>query len=148
MRFPWIWIGVLAAVAGLGCGALRDDVARAQVSYEDARHREALIRLEHLDHRIADMDRDLRSQYYYLRGMVSEALDRPDDALHYLALAREETKLGGAGLTSEQLAQLEQAIAELTPNLKGPSAEGSEPDAEGAPPGEGSEADAEGPAPE
>jgi hypothetical protein len=109
-------LGMWVVIAGLGCGAVQKDVDRAQTSHAAGQHRDALVWLEHLEPQVGDMDRDLRARFYYLRGMVAHALGHEGDALHFLALARAEAALGGAGgLDPQQRESLESTLASLTP---------------------------------
>lgn len=98
----------------LGCGALREDLGRAEQCYHEARYQDATTYLVSLQEHVPDMDQPERAKYFYLRGMTSYRLGDRDDALHYLALAREEA--GGAqGLDAQERKQMQHALAELTP---------------------------------
>ncbi len=108
-------LGLLSLLAG--CAALRDDMQRAEDSYDQARYDDALVWLEDLEEDTPDMDLDMRTRFYYLRGMTAYRLGHRDHALHYLAVARElageETS---AALRPEQRQTMERALTELTPH--------------------------------
>lgn len=108
-------LGLLSLLCLLvGCGGLRGEVDRAQQSYEEARYQDTLTWLEGLEPQVAAMDPPVRARYYYLRGMTTYRLDERSDALHYLALAREEAS-GGRGLEPDEQKQMARALEELTP---------------------------------
>lgn len=119
---------LLAPVLVIGCAVLHDDVDRAQQTYQDARYQDTMTWLENLEDDVPDMDRPLRARYYYLRGMTSYRLGHRDDALHYLALAREEASQSGQGLEPDQRKQMDHALAELTPEQATFHARGEEGD--------------------
>ncbi len=84
---------VLVAVSQLGCGSsLTEDLLRAQAQYKAARYERALVWLEDVGYREVHLDEASRLRYFYLRGMTLFRLNRPQDARHYLAIAREEAK--------------------------------------------------------
>ena len=108
---------ILALVGGSsGCAALRDDLSRAEQSYDQNRYDEALIWLVSLEDDTPDMDPDIRARFYYLRGMTAYRLGHRDDALHFLALTRE---LAGdensTALRPEWRESLARILTELTP---------------------------------
>ncbi|MFW6049856.1 MAG: hypothetical protein ACODAU_01710 [Myxococcota bacterium] len=109
---PWSFPLLLLLL--FACGGLREDLSRAERCYDDARYQDALTWLRTLEKEAPRMDRPARARYYYLRGMASYRLGRRDDALHYLALAREELS-DGQGLEERQRQQMDRALEELTP---------------------------------
>lgn len=123
------WLGLLPLLLlVIGCGALREDLNRAQQSYEEARYQDTLTWLEGLERDVPAMEPPLRARYYYLRGMTTYRLDERSDALHYLALAREEAS-AGRGLDPDQQKQMARALEELTPkdaSFEAREADGSE----------------------
>jgi hypothetical protein len=136
-------LGILGVVgmALLGCGGLSEDVNRAQASYEDARYQDALVWLEHLEARVPDMNRDVRTRFYYVWGMTAYRLGQRDDALYYLALAREEARLGPGGLTAEQQQEMDRTLGELTPT--GATSRAEPPSVESAAEGQSDDASAD-----
>lgn len=109
------WLSLLLPlVLALGCGVLREDVKRAEGAYDEARYQDTLTWLEALEGDVPDMDQPLRTRYYYLRGMTSYRLGKRNDALHFLALAREE-QTEGRGLEPDEQKQMKRALGELTP---------------------------------
>jgi hypothetical protein len=62
------------------------------------------------------MDRPMQARFFYLRGMTAYRLGERDDALHYLALARETAGENHRGLREGWDRQLAQALDELTPD--------------------------------
>lgn len=109
---------VLGSLLG-GCAAIADDMHRAEQSYETARYENTLIWLRDLEDDAPGMDVEMRARYYYLRGMTEYRLGHRADALHYLAVAREITSDGGAGLRPEWRQIMERTLTELTPTGMG-----------------------------
>ncbi len=99
----------------LGCAALREDLGRAEASYERAEYERALVWLEDLEPQLPDMDVEMRARFYYLRGMTAYRLGRRTEALYYLALAREVAGERGVGLRDAWRSNLEGTLEELTP---------------------------------
>ncbi len=98
-----------------GCAALHDDMQRAENSYTQARYDDALVWLASLEDDTPDMDVGMRARYYYLRGMTDYRLGHRDDALHYLALAREVAHDDDRGLRPGWKQSMQRTLAELTP---------------------------------
>ncbi len=123
------WVSALLAGAVLvgvgGCAQLRTEMAEAQRAYERERYEDALVWLTDLEDDVPEMDRRMRARFYYLRGRTAYELGQRDDALHYLALAREEVALGRAKearravLPPEWAEDLEARLSELTPTERG-----------------------------
>lgn len=107
----------LVACLGLlgGCAALSDDMRRAETSYETARYEDALVWLTDLEDDAPSMDENMRARYFYLRGMTEYRLGHRMQALHYLAVTREITGDGGAGLRPEWQQIMDRTLEELTP---------------------------------
>lgn len=105
----------LALLLAPACAALRDNLQRAEDSYEQARYDDALVWLDSLEDDAVDMETDMRARFYYLRGMTAYRLDQRNDALHYLALAREVAGDDARMLRPEWRESLERTLAELTP---------------------------------
>lgn len=101
--------------SALGCAAVRDDMQRAEVSYEAARYEDTLVWLRDLEDDAPAMDVEMRARYFYLRGMTEYRLGRRSDALHYLAIAREVAGDQGSGLRPEWRQIMDTTLAELTP---------------------------------
>ena len=92
-------VAFLLAILTSGCvSSLRDELMQAQAEYNSARYENALVWLESVGWHEARMDERQRLRYLYLRGMSCFRLDRPEDARHYLALARESRKYSGVGM--------------------------------------------------
>ncbi len=119
-----LWAALLWTSVG-GCAQLRDEMREAQRAYERERYEDALVWLTDLEDDVPEMDRRMRARFYYLRGRTAYELGQRDDALHYLALAREEVALGKARearralLPPEWARDLEAKLAELTPTERG-----------------------------
>lgn len=98
------------------CGTLRDDLGRAETGYDAARYDESLVWLNAVEKDVHDLEQPDRARFYYLRGMAALRLDRRNEALHYLSLAREEAVAGdGAGLRDEWAETLGPTLEELMP---------------------------------
>lgn len=106
---------MLATAVGAGCAAIREDMQRAEASYEAARYEDTLVWLRDLEDDAPSMDLTLRARYFYLRGMTEYRLGNRSDALHYLAVAREVASEEGADLRPEWRQIMERTLQELTP---------------------------------
>jgi hypothetical protein len=110
--------GVLGCVT-LGCTAVRDDLARAEKSYDDARYEDTLVWLEALEREAPSMPADMRVRYFYLRGMTAYRLEETADALHYLALTREMLDDRRGALRPRQRRTMDRALRDLSPETTG-----------------------------
>lgn len=81
--------------------------------YEEARYEAVLVWLAELESELPRMTRAERSRFLYLRGMSAYRLGQRDDAVHYLALARESVALEPASLSHSLRSTLERAIVVL-----------------------------------
>lgn len=108
-------VSVLLFASLTACAAIRSDLERAERSYEQARYDEAIVWLRDLEGDTPDMTEDVRARFYFLRGMTAMRLQQRDDALYFLALAREVSGEEGTGLREEWRTMLERALTELTP---------------------------------
>lgn len=106
---------VVGCVLAFGCAQLREDMKAAEAEYETARYENAEVWLMDLEDKTPDMDVPTRARYYYLRGMTALRLNHRNDALHYLALAREVAGDRGEGLRPEWRTSLETELEALTP---------------------------------
>ncbi|MFK7989226.1 MAG: hypothetical protein AB8I08_24620 [Sandaracinaceae bacterium] len=98
-----------------GCAALRDDMQRAEQSYDAARYEDALIWFRDLETDAPSMDDRMRARYFYLRGMTEYRLGHRLQALHYLAVAREIAGEDDVGLRPEWRQIMDRTLTELTP---------------------------------
>lgn len=138
---------VLAATALLGaCGTLSNDLINAENAYEEAKYDDAEVWLADIGPDVAVLDDEHRARFYYVRGMTAYRLGRRDDALHFLALAREEAgNANNSHLSEEKRSIMDRTLEELTPSTAthrantpdGPDAsdasDGAEESAAGAP---------------
>jgi hypothetical protein len=121
------WFVFLLATGG--CAAVREDLRRAEVAFDEARYENAEVWLESLEGDVPSMEREMRSRYYYLRGVSAYRLGDKSAARHFLALCREEAMHGeasGLGLRTEWRSSLEKLLAELDPNSRRANAAGDE----------------------
>lgn len=89
---------------------------RAETAFDEARYENAEVWLASLEQDVPSMEREMRSRYYYLRGVTAYRLGDKISARHLLALCREESAQGdaiGLGLRTEWRASLEKLLAEL-----------------------------------
>ena len=82
------WICLVLALGCAACGAAQQNIEHAEAAFDDARYDETRVWLEASDDDVADMPKDLRARYFYLRGMTAFRLGDRNDALHYLRRAR------------------------------------------------------------
>jgi hypothetical protein len=111
----YVSFGLAMMMALPACAALSDDMNRAETAYGAARYEDTLIWLRDLEDDAPSMDLEMRARYYYLRGMTEYRLGHRGDSLHYLAVAREVTGDGGAGLRPEWRQIMDRTLTELTP---------------------------------
>lgn len=97
------------------CAQLSDEMRTIETGYQEARYEDVIVWLDDLEHDVPEMEQPERARYYYLRGMSAHRLGQHDDALYYLALAREVAGDEGRGLREPWKAQLSETLAELTP---------------------------------
>jgi hypothetical protein len=103
----------LVCVLFIGCAALRDDLRHAEQAFSEARYENAQVWLSDLEPSVPDMDRELRSRFYYLAGMTAFRTGERTRARHYLALCREEAGEAGVGLTPDWRTNLSATLLEL-----------------------------------
>ncbi|MCG8557925.1 MAG: hypothetical protein MJD61_21965 [Proteobacteria bacterium] len=65
------------------------DLRRAEALYREARYESALVWLRELERDEGQMEAATRVDFHYLRGITAFRLGMRDDALHFLAIARE-----------------------------------------------------------
>lgn len=111
----FVLVCALAVPLFAGCAALRDDMQRAEQSYDAARYEDALIWFRDLEPDAPSMDARMRTRYFYLRGMTEYRLGHRLQALHYLAVAREIAGEDDVGLRPEWRQIMDRTLAELTP---------------------------------
>jgi hypothetical protein len=139
-RLPSLALALLAVLAG-GCGTLTNDLLEAENAYEEARYDDAEVWLSDIGSDVAKMDQEHRARFYYVRGMTAYRLGRRNDALHFLALAREESGVSeSSNLAADKRQIMDRTLAELTPhtathraNEAGGDEEETEESAEGSP---------------
>lgn len=100
--------GCLAA-----CASTTSDLERATTHYEAARYEAVVTWLNELEPELARMAPPERSTFLYLRGMSSYRLGDRDDAVHYLALARESVGIDPTSLSPSFKNTLERALVVL-----------------------------------
>jgi hypothetical protein len=112
-------LAALALWVLASCAALRDDMRRAELAFEEARYEDVEVWLDDLEPSVADMDALLRPRFYYLRGMTAYRLGQRTAARHNLALCREEAGLDMSSLPAEWRNNLRSAMNDLgAPPLK------------------------------
>lgn len=114
-RMNRIAIAIVLACSFGGCAAVADEMRRAEASYEQARYQNTLIWLTDLEDDAPGMDQEMRVRYFYLRGMTEYRLGHRQNALHYLAVAREIAGDQGAGLPAQWRQIMDTTLTELTP---------------------------------
>jgi hypothetical protein len=111
-----LWTGLIvgALLLGGGCAAMRDDLRRAEVAFDQAKYEDVLVWLDALERDLPHMEREQRIRFYYLRGTTAYRLEDKPTARHYLALCREEARRDGTALRLAWRRELERLLAELT----------------------------------
>ena len=112
----------MLALGLVACAALRDDMKRAETSFEQARYEDVMVWLDELEPSVAEMEQPMRARFYYLRGLTALRLGQKKRARHYLALCREEAGPEQASLRPEWRTNMASALAELTADPRNPEA--------------------------
>ena len=112
----------MLALSLCACAALRDDMKRAESSFEQARYEDVMVWLDELEPSVPDMAQPMRARFYYLRGLTAFRLGQKRRARHYLALCREEAGPEQASLRPEWRTNMASALAELTADPRNPEA--------------------------
>lgn len=105
----------VAGLSLLGCGRLEEHVRHANDAYHASRYRDAEEWLERVEADVGELDHRTQTRFYFVRGMSSFRLDERQDALHYLALARELSREDDGELSEDEAGQLARALEELMP---------------------------------
>ncbi|MCC7542995.1 MAG: hypothetical protein IT379_42660 [Deltaproteobacteria bacterium] len=117
MRDVRLQLVSFALVAGLlaswGCAQQRDNFRRAEDHYAAARYDAAERWWTEMEPEVGGMSLELRTRFYYLRGMTAYRLQKRWDARHYLAIARELNGDQGALLGSSWTETLQRTLTEL-----------------------------------
>jgi radical SAM superfamily enzyme with C-terminal helix-hairpin-helix motif len=90
--------------------------------YKDARYEEAQLWLSELQGQAHEMPKAELSRFYYLRGMTAFRLGQDEDALHYLAVARQLAKESPRDLPEAWQQLMGRTLQELTPTTASPHA--------------------------
>jgi len=112
-----VGIGALLLASSWGCASTQGDLERATFHYEEARYESALAWLAELEAELPRMTPAERSKFLYLRGMSAYRLGQRDDAVHYLALARESVALDTTSLSPSLNTTLARALLVLESSL-------------------------------
>jgi len=108
-------IAALLLTLALGCAQLSDEMRTIETGYQEARYEDVIVWLDDIEYDVPQLEPAERARFYYLRGMSAHRLGQHDDALYYLALAREVAGEEGRGLRDPWKVQLRDTLAELTP---------------------------------
>jgi len=106
---------VVFAFGLAACANPQDQLLRAEHHYQNARYEAALTNLEDLEIHVAGLSRRERIRYEVARGMTHLRLEQPDDARHWLAVAREEAAAEPDALSESARTTVERTIGELDP---------------------------------
>jgi hypothetical protein len=123
-------LGAFVVAALVGCQNYSDQLHRSEQHYGNARYEAALVNLEDLERHLPSLSKSERVRYDLIRGMTHLRLNQPQDARHWLALAREDARAAPDALTEANRTTIEHTLVELDP--LNPHTDSS------APPGEGS----------
>jgi hypothetical protein len=104
---------VVGALAG--CQNYQDQLHRAEQHYGNARYEAALVNLEDLEIHVASLSKSERVRYDLVRGMTHLRLNQPQDARHWLAIAREDARNAPDALTEANRTTIERTLVELDP---------------------------------
>ena len=107
------WIA--CCIVLLACAQLSDELLTVEAGYREARYEDVVAWLDDIERDLPDMEQPERARFYFLRGMSAHRLGDQDNALHYLALARETAGETGQGLREPWKEQLDATLAALTP---------------------------------
>ena len=112
---PYFRVVASVGAALMGCAQLSTEMGAAEEAYKQARYEDSEVWLSSLESDVGEMRLPMQARFYFLRGMTAYRRGRRNDALHFLALAREVVEEGDVSLKSQWKEQLAAALAELTP---------------------------------
>jgi len=106
-------IVVVACAAG-GCATYRDELVRAQKTFEQNEHERTMALLRDLEPDLSHLSTPERAQYAYLRGMTDYRVGYRADARHWLALAKAYDENSPGILPTDWKARTLEALEELS----------------------------------
>lgn len=88
-------LGAFCALA-TGCNTYRDQLVRAQHTFENNEHERTLTLLRELERDVGRLSTSEQAEYAYLRGMTDYRIGYRSDARHWLSIAKtyEDTSPG------------------------------------------------------
>ncbi len=78
----------LGALASLGCNTYREQLVRAQHTFENNEHERTLTLLRELERDVGHLSGPEQAEYAYLRGMTDYRVGFRSDARHWLSIAK------------------------------------------------------------
>ena len=95
-RVAFVCAIVIGAVALAGCNTYRDQLVRAQHTFENNEHERTLTLLRELERDVDHLTTAEQAEYAYLRGMTDYRIGYRSDARHWLSIAKtyEDTSPG------------------------------------------------------
>lgn len=107
-------LAVLAlALATGGCTTYRDQLVRAQHTFEQNEHERTLGLLRALEPDATRLSHEEQAQYAYLRGMTDYRIGHRADARHWLAIARAHDDATPGVLPADWRARMTESLDEL-----------------------------------
>jgi hypothetical protein len=104
----------LVVIALSGCATYRDELVRAQSSFDQNQHERALALLRDLEpDYAAHLEVPQQAQYAYLRGMTDYRMGYKADARHWLAIALSYDEQSPGMLPADWKARSTDALNEM-----------------------------------
>lgn len=103
----------VAALAASGCNTYRDQLVRAQHTFENNEHERTLTLLRELERDVTKLSAPEQAEYAYLRGMTDYRVGFRSDARHWLSIAKTYEDNSPGMLPTDFKARLTTALDEL-----------------------------------
>ncbi|MBS2018214.1 MAG: hypothetical protein JST00_35410 [Deltaproteobacteria bacterium] len=100
-------------VATTGCNTYRDQLVRAQHTFENNEHERTLTLLRELERDVGRLGAPEQAEYAYLRGMTDYRIGYRSDARHWLSIAKTYEDTSPGMLPTDFKTRLTAALDEL-----------------------------------
>lgn len=104
---------VAFAIAASGCNTYRDQLVRAQHTFENNEHERTLTLLKELERDVTKLSTPEQAEYAYLRGMTDYRVGFRSDARHWLSIAKTYEDTSPGMLPTDFKARMTAALDEL-----------------------------------
>jgi hypothetical protein len=113
MRIAVLALGLFAIAASAGCNTYREQLVRAQHTFENNEHERTLTLLKEFEKDVTKLSTPEQAEYAYLRGMTDYRVGYRSDARHWLSVAKTYEDASPGMLPSDYKTRLTDALADL-----------------------------------